>query len=161
MSSIASPPVDLILFRRHTGAMSSMFDKLGDMLNECLEKGEIPQNPPKRKYYRENSLAGENSSPAQEGGFAAGEPAAEKEPITLPRDVEQALDLLGLAGTGQQESTLALPSLAQVRAAYAQLLKEAHPDTAQEEITSAQAAQRIDQLTNAFNRVREWYRERE
>jgi len=54
---------------------------------------------------------------------------------------------------------LPIPSLSQVRAAYAQLLKEAHPDTAQEEITSAQAAQRIDQLTNAFNRVREWYRE--
>ena len=56
---------------------------------------------------------------------------------------------------------LPIPSLSQVRAAYVQLLKEAHPDTAQEEITSAQAAQRIDQLTNAFNRVREWYRERE
>ena len=146
--------------------MSSMFDKLGDMLNECLEKGEIPQNPPKRKYYRENNLAGENSSPAQEGGFAAGEPAAEKEPLILPRDVEQALDLLGLGEapqtgqfTGQTEAFLPIPSLSQVRAAYAQLLKEAHPDTAQEEITSAQAAQRIDQLTNAFNRVREWYRE--
>ena len=32
--------------------MSSLFDKLGDMLNECLEKGEIPQPQPKRTYYQ-------------------------------------------------------------------------------------------------------------
>lgn len=122
-----------------------MFDKLGDMLNECLEKGEIPQPPPKRSYHREEYNL-------QEG-------TEEQEPITLPRDVEAALELLGLAGTGQQESTLALPSLAQVRAAYAQLLKEAHPDTATEETSSTQAAQRIAQLTSAFTTVRDFYRE--
>ena len=122
-----------------------MFDKLGDMLNECLEKGEIPQPPPKRSYHREEYNL-------QEG-------TEEQEPITLPRDVEAALELLGLAGTGQQESTLALPSLAQVRAAYAQLLKEAHPDTATEETSSTQAAQRIAQLTSAFNKIRDFYRE--
>ena len=122
-----------------------MFDKLGDMLNECLEKGEIPQPPPKRSYHREEYNL-------QEG-------TEEQEPIPLPRDVEAALELLGLAGTGQQESTLALPSLAQVRAAYAQLLKEAHPDTATEETSSTQAAQRIAQLTSAFTTVRDFYRE--
>ena len=122
-----------------------MFDKLGDMLNECLEKGEIPQPPPKRSYHREEYNL-------QEG-------TEEQEPITLRRDVEAALELLGLAGTGQQESTLALPSLAQVRAAYAQLLKEAHPDTATEETSSTQAAQRIAQLTSAFTTVRDFYRE--
>ena len=122
-----------------------MFDKLGDMLNECLEKGEIPQPPPKRSYHREEYNL-------QEG-------TEEQEPITLPRDVEAALKLLGLTGTGQQESTLALPSLAQVRAAYAQLLKEAHPDTATEETSSTQAAQRIAQLTSAFTTVRDFYRE--
>lgn len=121
-----------------------MFDKLGDMLNECLEKGEIPQPPPKRSYHREEYNL-------QEG-------TEEQEPITLPRDVEAALELLGLAGTGQQESTLALPSLAQVRAAYAQLLKEAHPDTATEETSSTQAAQRIAQLTSAFTTVRDFYK---
>lgn len=121
-----------------------MFDKLGDMLNECLEKGEIPQPPPKRSYHREEYNL-------QEG-------TEEQEPITLPRDVEAALELLGLAGTGQQESTLALPSLAQVRAAYAQFLKEAHPDTATEETSSTQAAQRIAQLTSAFTTVRDFYK---
>ena len=122
-----------------------MFDKLGDMLNECLEKGEIPQPPPKRSYHREEYNL-------QEG-------TEEQEPITLPRDVEAALELLGLAGTGQQESTLALPSLAQVRGVYAQFLKEAHPDTATEETSSTQAAQRIAQLTSAFTTVRDFYRE--
>ena len=122
-----------------------MFDKLGDMLNECLEKGEIPQPPPKRSYHREEYNL-------QEG-------TEEQEPITLPRDVEAALELLGLTGTGQQESTLALPSLAQVRAAYAQLLKEAHPDPAQQALSSEESARRIDRLTTAFNRVRDFYRE--
>ena len=121
-----------------------MFDKLGDMLNECLEKGEIPQPPPKRSYHREEYNL-------QEG-------TEEQEPITLPRDVEAALELLGLAGTGQQESTLALPSLAQVRGVYAQFLKEAHPDTATEETSSTQAAQRIAQLTSAFTTVRDFYK---
>ena len=103
--------------------------------------------PPKRSYHREEYNL-------QEG-------TEEQEPITLPRDVEAALELLGLlglAGTGQQESTLALPSLAQVRAAYAQPLKEAHPDTAQQALSSEESARRIDRLTTAFNRVREWYK---
>lgn len=126
--------------------MSSMFDKLGDMLNECLEKGEIPQPPPKRSYHREDDSR-------QDGTM-------EQEPITLPRDVEAALEFLGLAGAKTEGHThLSLPTLAQVRAAYAQLLKEAHPDTAQENITSAESAQRISQLTQAFNKVREWFRE--
>lgn len=140
-----------------------MFDKLGDMLNECLEKGEIPQNPPKRKYYREST--DENKSFVQGDDFTTEEVVAEKEPITLPRDVEQALSLLGLGSdtkagqfTANTEEVLPIPSLSEVRASYAQLLKEAHPDTAQEEITSAQAAQRIDELTKAFNKVRDCYK---
>ena len=100
--------------------------------------------PPKRSYHREEYNL-------QEG-------TEEQEPITLPRDVEAALELLGLAGTGQQESTLALPSLAQVRGVYAQFLKEAHPDTATEETSSTQAAQRIAQLTSAFTTVRDFYK---
>lgn len=123
-----------------------MFDKLGDMLNECLEKGEIPQPPPKRSYHRE------------ENDFQEG--IEQQEPITLPRDVEAALELLGLTGTEQEgQTTLSLPTLPQIRAAYAQLLKEAHPDTTQEDITSAESARRISQLTEAFNKVREWFRE--
>lgn len=100
--------------------------------------------PPKRSYHREEYNL-------QEG-------TEEQEPITLPRDVEAALELLGLTGTGQQESTLALPSLTQVRAAYAQPLKEAHPDTAQQALSSEESARRIDRLATAFNRVREWYK---
>lgn len=140
-----------------------MFDKLGDMLNECLEKGEIPQNPPKRKYYREST--DKNRAFVQEDVFTTEEPVEEKEPITLPRDVEKALSLLGLGATSQTgqftshtEEVLPIPSLSEVRAAYAQLLKEAHPDTAQAEITSAQAAQRIDELTKAFNKIRDCYK---
>ena len=30
----------------HTDSMETMYDRLGDMLNECLEKGEIPREKP-------------------------------------------------------------------------------------------------------------------
>ncbi len=144
--------VDLILFRSHTESMSSMFDKLGDMLNECLEKGEIPQPPPKRRFYKGPEHFSDSPS-------STAEQVHEQEPIALPHDIEEAFILLGLVPTEENAETTSLPPLDRIRSAYAQLLKEAHPDTAREEITSAQAAQKINQLTRAFNRVREWYRE--
>ena len=149
--------VDLILSVHHTESMSSMFDKLGDLLNECLETGQIPRPQPKRKYYQKadffNDEAGTNQQISPEH-----EKATQKS-ITLPRDVEEALWLLGFGAENSQQEELPIPGLAEVRGAYAQLLKEAHPDTATEETSSAQAAQRIAQLTSAFNKVREWYRE--
>ena len=136
--------------------MSSMFDKLGDMLNECLEKGEIPQPQPKRTYYQKADFIDDQFNSNQQG---TPEPEkATQKIITLPRDVEEALSLLGFGAENSQQEELPIPSLSEVRGAYAQLLKEAHPDTATEETSSTQAAQRIAQLTSAFNKVREWYK---
>lgn len=130
-----------------------MFDKLGDMLNECLEKGEIPQPQPKRTYYQKADFTDVDSNQQE-----TPEPEkATQKIITLPRDVEEALKLLGFGASQQEE--LFIPSIAEVRGVYAQLLKEAHPDTATEETSSAQAAQRIAQLTSAFNKIRDFYRE--
>ena len=133
-----------------------MFDKLGDMLNECLEKGEIPQPQPKRTYYQKADFIDDQFNSSQQG---TPEPEkATQKIITLPRDVEEALSLLGFGAENSQQEELPIPSLSEVRGAYAQLLKEAHPDTATEETSSTQAAQRIAQLTSAFNKVREWYK---
>lgn len=130
-----------------------MFDKLGDMLNECLEKGQIPQPQPKRTYYQKADFTDVDSNQQE-----TPEPEkATQKIITLPRDVEEALKLLGFGASQQEE--LFIPSIAEVRGVYAQLLKEAHPDTATEETSSAQAAQRIAQLTSAFNKIRDFYRE--
>ena len=131
-----------------------MFDKLGDMLNECLEKGEIPQPQPKRTYYQKADFIDVDSN---QQGTPEPEKATQKI-ITLPRDVEEALSLLGFGAENSQQEEIPIPSLSEVRGAYAQLLKEAHPDTATEETSSTQAAQRIAQLTSAFNKVREWYK---
>lgn len=133
-----------------------MFDKLGDMLNECLEKGQIPQPQPKRTYYQKADFTDVDSN--QQNGTDE-QVEVMKTLITLPRDVEDALKLLGFGAENSQQEELFIPSLTEVRGAYAQLLKEAHPDTATQETSSAQAAQRIAQLTGAFNKVREWYRE--
>ena len=136
--------------------MSSMFDKLGDMLNECLEKGEIPQPQPKRTYYQKADFIDDQFDSSQQG---TPEPEkATQKIITLPRDVEEALSLLGFGAENSQQEELPIPSLSEVRGAYAQLLKEAHPDTATEETSSTQAAQRIAQLTSAFNKVRDFYK---
>ena len=133
-----------------------MFDKLGDMLNECLEKGEIPLPQPKRTYYQKADFIDDQFDSSQQG---TPEPEkATQKIITLPRDVEEALSLLGFGAENSQQEELPIPSLSEVRGAYAQLLKEAHPDTATEETSSTQAAQRIAQLTSAFNKVREWYK---
>ena len=148
--------VDLILSVHHTESMNSMFDKLGDMLNECLEKGQIPQPQPKRTYYQKADFTDADSN---QQDFIVDQAEAKKTAITLPRDVEEALKLLGFGAENSQQEELPIPSLTEVRGVYAQLLKEAHPDTATEETSSAQAAQRIAQLTSAFNKVRNFYRE--
>lgn len=146
--------VDLILSVHHTESMSSMFDKLGDMLNECLEKGEIPQPQPKRTYYQKADFTDVDSN---QQDIPEPEKATQKI-ITLPRDVEEALKLLGFDAENSQQDELPIPSLTEVRGVYAQLLKEAHPDTATQETSSAQAAQRIAQLTSALNKVRDFYK---
>lgn len=149
--------VDLIPSVHHTESMSSMFDKLGDMLNECLEKGQIPQPQPKRTYYQKADFADVNSN---QQDIPEPEKATQKI-ITLPRDVEEALKLLGFGAENSQQEELPIPSLTEVRGVYAQLLKEAHPDTATQETSSAQAAQRIAQLTSAFNKIRDFYKKLE
>lgn len=149
--------VDLILSVHHTESMSSMFDKLGDMLNECLEKGQIPQPQPKRTYYQKADFTDVDSN---QQDIPEPEKATQKI-ITLPRDVEEALKLLGFGAENSQQDELPIPSLTEVRGVYAQLLKEAHPDTATEETSSAQAAQRIAQLTSAFNKIRDFYKKLE
>lgn len=150
--------VDLIPSVHHTESMSSMFDKLGDMLNECLEKGEIPQPQPKRTYYQKADFAEDEATVNQQNGTDE-QVEVKKTLITLPRDVEEALKLLGFGAENSQQEELFIPSLAEVRGVYAQFLKEAHPDTATEETSSTQAAQRIAQLTSAFNKIRDFYRE--
>lgn len=125
------------------------------MLNECLEKGQIPQPQPKRTYYQKANFTDVDSN---QQDIPEPEKATQKI-ITLPRDVEEALKLLGFGAENSQQDELPIPSLTEVRGVYAQLLKEAHPDTATEETSSSQAAQRIAQLTSAFTTVREWYRE--
>ena len=134
-----------------------MFDKLGDMLNECLEKGEIPQPQPKRTYTADFI---DDQFDSNQQGTPETEKATQKI-ITLPRDVEEALKLLGFGAENSQQEELPIPSLTEVRGVYAQLLKEAHPDTATEETSSAQAAQRIAQLTGALNKVRDFYKKLE
>lgn len=134
--------------------MSSLFDKLGDMLNECLEKGEIPQPQPKRTYYQKAVFTDADSN---QQDIPEPEKATQKI-ITLPREVEEALSLLGFSLANNQQQELPIPSLGEVRGVYAQFLKEAHPDTATEETSSTQAAQRIAQLTSAFTTVRDFYK---
>ena len=72
--------------------------------------------------------------------------------------MEEALSLLGFGLANNQQQELPIPSLGEVRGVYAQFLKEAHPDTATEETSSTQAAQRIAQLTSAFTTVRDFYK---
>ena len=136
--------------------MSSLFDKLGDMLNECLEKGEIPQPQPQRTYYQKAVFTDADSS---QQDFTVEQVETKKTTITLPREVEEALSLLGFGLANNQQQELPIPSLGEVQGVYAQFLKEAHPDTATEETSSTQAAQRIAQLTSAFTTVRDFYRE--
>ena len=91
--------VDLIPSVHHTESMSSLFDKLGDMLNECLEKGEIPQPQPKRTYYQKAVFTDADSS---QQDFTVEQVETKKTTITLPREVEEALRLLGFGLANNQ-----------------------------------------------------------
>lgn len=101
----------------HTDSMETMYDRLGDMLNECLEKGEIPREKPKAHK--------QDTSPE----------STVIQTVRLSEEVLKAFHTLGFLGnySHSQHSLIdvtTLPSLPELRSAYTGSVKNFHPDTA-------------------------------
>lgn len=126
----------------HTDSMETMYDRLGDMLNECLEKGEIPREKPKAPK--------KDTSPE----------STVIQTVRLSEEVLKAFHTLGFLGnySHSQHSLIdvtTLPSLPELRSAYTGSVKNFHPDTAK--ISQEEAGVKITALTESFDMLKNWY----
>jgi hypothetical protein len=108
-----------------------MYDKMGDLLNEYLETGNLP--PPRRKVARKKSVK------------AAVSP---REKMPVPAYLAREFGLLGFADV--QEA----PALKDCRKAYHALIKKYHPDTKKQD---GDTAEKADEIVQAFKRIQSWY----
>ena len=137
--------------------MPDMYDKLGEMLNEALESGEIPQNNKndqdidKQKAQDSGHFSFNNQEESTVNNkkstkntskttFATGEVIKMHNyayNIQFPPHIQKALGTLDIAYPFTQKD---------ITAAYHKKLKESHPDT-QNTIHSSQSVQYIRQYT--------------
>lgn len=86
--------------------MDTMYDKLGDLLRDYIESGELPK-PRKKTKPIDNSENLKN---------------------TIPANLVKEFNIFGYTET--------LPEFPEIRSKYAKLLKEVHPDTSEKNISS-------------------------
>lgn len=122
--------------------MSTMFDRLGEMLNECLETGEFPEPKPVHKVRAEQKP---DSTPQRRH---------------IPYTLVKEFALLGFKRTPEPGAEPAgLPEFTTVRKAYARILKELHPDTAHNLISHKDLTEQLHAVTEAYNTVKKWYKD--
>jgi hypothetical protein len=107
-----------------------MYDKMGDLLNEYLETGNLP--PPLKKAPRKKPVKA----------------AIPREKMPIPAYLVQEFSLLGFA------DILEAPALTDCRKAYHALIKEYHPDT---QTQDGDTAQKTDEIVQAFKKIQSWY----
>lgn len=110
--------------------METMFDRLGDLLNKCLETGEFPE--PKTEETPKNN-GNSNKNP-------------------IPKEFIKDFALLGFNQNAE------MPALNDVHSAYAKLIKEIHPDTSTDKINSNSVADEIAKISSAYKRIKTLYK---
>lgn len=111
--------------------METMFDRLGDLLNKCLETGEFPE--PKAEQKSPENDVNPNENP-------------------IPKEFIKDFALLGFNQNAE------MPALNEVHSAYAKLIKEIHPDTSQDNIDSSFASEKITEISSAYKRIKTLYK---
>ncbi|MDR3284756.1 MAG: J domain-containing protein [Treponema sp.] len=112
-----------------------MYDKLGTLLTEYLETGDLPPIRKKQKAAKPVEAAPKTEKPVPP-----------KIPPALFTDFQ----------TLQFQDLAVVPDLKTCRRAYHTLLKKYHPDTGKTDGTE-EAAQNIKAITQAFRNIEEWY----
>ncbi len=110
--------------------METMFDRLGDLLNKCLETGEFPE-PKTEETPINNGKSNKNS---------------------IPKKFIKDFALLGF------NQITELPTLNEVHSAYAKLMKEIHPDTSTDKINLNSVADEIAKISSAYKRIKTLYK---
>lgn len=111
--------------------METMFDRLGDLLNKCLETGEFPE--PKTEQKSPENDVNPNENP-------------------IPKEFIKDFALLGFNQNAE------MPALNEVHSAYAKLIKEIHPDTSTDKINSNSVADEIAKISSAYKRIKTLYK---
>jgi len=121
--------------------MSSMYDRLGDLLNEALENGSIPQS----------ATADSDTSSSPDTGSTGTAQPEDSPPPAVPADTAAAFKFLGLPVTA---------SLDECRKAYKTKLKRYHPDNNSDNpVVQKVASRKTDELVQAFSTVSAWIKE--
>ncbi|MBO5137286.1 MAG: hypothetical protein J6B81_02140 [Spirochaetaceae bacterium] len=116
--------------------MSTMFDRLGKKLSQCLESGEFPS---KKKEASTNEACTK----------------------VIPLELRKEFELFGYERIidEEQKQLAQVPDFSDIRAKYASLIKQIHPDTASSSLNKDTVAFQLEKITVAFNKLKKWYQE--
>ena len=146
--------------------MPDMYDKLGEMLNEALESGEIPQNKPEKEPddpVVECSQSERIETTAESGSFILNKKnlkSPKKQQILTGEVIKMHKYTYNMQFPPQIQSALTTLDIAypfthkDITTAYHNKLKEAHPDT-QNTIQTSESVQNnrrytIDEIKNVY-----------
>ncbi|WP_407426692.1 hypothetical protein [Treponema sp.] len=115
-----------------------MFDKLGDLLSEALEKGELPESKGQFSDFFEEPDSKITSSPSQ--------PYQQK---SLPADIKNAFSFIGISEEADFNNAKKI---------YREKLMYYHPDRRNENpVLQKVAKEKTEQLLREWEKVEKWY----
>ena len=134
----------------------SMFDKLGDLLSEVLETGELPEN----KADSPDFFSREEESPQKEeraeektgGQSSKSNPAFSKTKVqAIPDTVKSAFDFIGISEEADFDSAKKI---------YREKLMYYHPDRRNSNpVLQKVAKEKTERLLREWKTVEKWYEE--
>ena len=136
----------------------SMFDKLGDLLSEVLEKGELTKtkadSPDFFQKQEESPQKEEKASQEPKKAEAQFNPASSKQKVRIiPAIVKSALDFIGISEEADFDSAKKI---------YREKLMYYHPDRRNSNpVLQKVAKEKTERLLREWKTVEKWYEERE
>ena len=133
----------------------SMFDKLGDLLSEVLETGELPKNEadsPDFFQKQEESPQEEKASQNKKSAFTQTQTVSSKHKARIiPAIVKSALDFIGISDEADFDSAKKI---------YREKLMYYHPDRRNSNpVLQKVAKEKTERLLKEWKTVEKWYEE--
>lgn len=126
----------------------TMFDKLGDLLSEALEKGELPKSGETSQNERiENTFSDFNF--IQKEAEKASPPPAQKTKKRIPAGIKAAFDFIGISEEADFDSAKRI---------YREKLMYYHPDRRNDNpVLQKVAKEKTAQLLKEWKLIESWY----
>ena len=123
-----------------------MYDKLGDLLNDVLESGKIPEykEEHQKPYNQKDDVASDFSFNHKDTPPVSQERPFAPPPHIIPASIKKALAVLNL---------LKLEKWSVIKKAYHTALKNTHPDT-----SKTKTEYTVEQVIKAFSDLKEYYK---